>query len=67
MACRRQSSLLQVETKNHELYRGELYEAEDNWNCQMREVQMTARVSSPRFLLHATALCAQQHQLAASI
>ena len=38
------NSWLQVETKNGELYRGELYEAEDNWNCQMRAVQMTARV-----------------------
>lgn len=36
---------VQVETKNGELYRGELYEAEDNWNCQMRAVQMTGRVS----------------------
>lgn len=37
---------LQIETKNGELYRGELYEAEDNWNCQMRAVQMTGRVCS---------------------
>jgi small nuclear ribonucleoprotein (snRNP)-like protein len=36
--------VVQVETKNGELYRGELYEAEDNWNCQMRAVQMTSRV-----------------------
>jgi small nuclear ribonucleoprotein (snRNP)-like protein len=35
---------VQIETKNGELYRGELYEAEDNWNCQMRAVQMTGRV-----------------------
>jgi small nuclear ribonucleoprotein (snRNP)-like protein len=35
---------MQVETKNGELYRGELYEAEDNWNCQLRAVQMTGRV-----------------------
>lgn len=47
----------QVETKNGELYRGELYEAEDNWNCQLRAVQMTSRVRRyPAGLLLAAAL-----------
>lgn len=34
-----------VELKSGENYRGELIEAEDNWNCQMKNVQATAKVS----------------------
>ena len=33
-----------VELKSGENYRGELIEAEDNWNCQMKNVQATAKV-----------------------
>jgi small nuclear ribonucleoprotein D3 len=32
-----------VELKNGELYRGELFEAEDNWNIQLKDVTATAR------------------------
>lgn len=32
-----------VELKSGELYRGELHDAEDNWNCQLRDVTATAR------------------------
>eukprot|EP00741_Cyanophora_paradoxa_P016351 tig00020912_g15787.t1 len=32
-----------VELKTGEIYRGKLIEAEDNWNCQMENVTMTAR------------------------
>lgn len=39
------ASLLQVELKSGELYRGELHEAEDNWNVQLANVTATARVS----------------------
>ncbi len=31
--------------KSGESYRGELAEAEDNWNCQLKNVRATARVS----------------------
>lgn len=34
---------LQVELKSGEIYRGELHEAEDNWNVQLTNVQATAR------------------------
>lgn len=34
----------QVELKSGESYRGELAEAEDNWNCQLKNVRATARV-----------------------
>lgn len=36
--------ILQVELKGGESYRGELHEAEDNWNCQLRNVTATAKV-----------------------
>lgn len=42
--------IVTIETKNGELYRGELYEAEDNWNCQMRAVQMTGRNGQQRMI-----------------
>ncbi|KAK9826754.1 hypothetical protein WJX81_005808 [Elliptochloris bilobata] len=32
-----------VELKSGENYRGELIEAEDNWNCQLKNVQATAK------------------------
>ena len=34
----------QVELKSGETYRGELNDAEDNWNCQLKNVTATARV-----------------------
>lgn len=34
----------QVELKTGETYRGVLVEAEDNWNSQMKEIVVTARV-----------------------
>jgi small nuclear ribonucleoprotein (snRNP)-like protein len=39
------SAFKQVELKTGESYRGELAEAEDNWNCQLKNVRATARVS----------------------
>ena len=44
--------LKQVELKTGETYRGELAEAEDNWNCQVRNVTATARVSGGLELNH---------------
>jgi len=32
-----------VELKSGEIYRGELHDAEDNWNVQLTNVQATAR------------------------
>jgi small nuclear ribonucleoprotein D3 len=32
-----------VELKTGEIYRGELFDAEDNWNCQLRDVTATGR------------------------
>ena len=32
-----------VELKSGETFRGELFECEDNWNCQLRDVTATAR------------------------
>lgn len=32
-----------VELKSGESYRGELFEAEDNWNCQLKDVTATAK------------------------
>ena len=37
--------VLQVELKSGETYRGELHEAEDNWNCQLKNITATAKVS----------------------
>ena len=37
----------QVELKSGEIYRGELHEAEDNWNVQLANVTATARVRRP--------------------
>ena len=34
----------QVEIKSGETYRGELWEAEDNWNLQLKSVTATAKV-----------------------
>ena len=34
---------MQVELKTGEMYRGELHEAEDNWNVQLSNVQATVR------------------------
>ena len=34
----------QVELKSGETYRGDLYDAEDNWNVQLTDVTATARV-----------------------
>jgi small nuclear ribonucleoprotein D3 len=41
-----------VELKSGELYRGQLFDAEDNWNCQLRDVQATARDGSTRHVTH---------------
>lgn len=35
----------QVELKSGETYRGELHEAEDNWNCQLKNITATAKVT----------------------
>ena len=35
-----------VELKSGELYRGQLLESEDNWNCQLEGITCTAKVSS---------------------
>mmetsp|Transcript_38908 Transcript_38908/g.67315 ORF Transcript_38908/g.67315 Transcript_38908/m.67315 type:complete len:116 (+) Transcript_38908:97-444(+) len=35
--------IITVELKNGEIYKGQLAEAEDTMNCQMKEVIMTAR------------------------
>ena len=35
----------QVELKSGETYRGELHEAEDNWNCQLKNITATAKVN----------------------
>ncbi len=35
---------MQVELKSGESYRGEMHEAEDNWNTQLKNVTATARV-----------------------
>mmetsp|Transcript_12375 Transcript_12375/g.26729 ORF Transcript_12375/g.26729 Transcript_12375/m.26729 type:complete len:124 (-) Transcript_12375:760-1131(-) len=32
-----------VELKSGEMYRGELFEAEDNWNCQLKDVTATGK------------------------
>jgi small nuclear ribonucleoprotein D3 len=32
-----------IELKSGEAYRGELFECEDNWNCQLKDVTATAR------------------------
>ena len=36
----------QVELKTGEAYRGELHEAEDNWNCQIKNATATAKVET---------------------
>ena len=38
------AALLQVELKSGQTYRGELHDAEDNWNCQLKNVTFTERV-----------------------
>ena len=38
------AALLQVELKTGQTYRGELHDAEDNWNCQLKNVTFTERV-----------------------
>lgn len=32
-----------VELKGGEIYRGELFDAEDNWNCQLKDVTATGK------------------------
>lgn len=41
-----------VELKSGELYRGQLFDAEDNFNVQLRDVQATARDGSARHVTH---------------
>jgi len=41
-----------VELKSGESYRGELAEAEDNWNCQLKNVRATARDGRVSHLEH---------------
>jgi small nuclear ribonucleoprotein D3 len=41
-----------VELKTGELFRGQLFDAEDNWNCQLRDVQIFARDGSQRHAAH---------------
>ena len=63
-----------VELKSGENYRGELIEAEDNWNCQMKNVQATAKVrtgcrtafiAAPELLFtHLRLLAQRRHTLA---
>ena len=36
-----------VELKSGELYRGQLLESEDNWNCQLESITCTAKVLTP--------------------
>jgi small nuclear ribonucleoprotein (snRNP)-like protein len=38
------AAALQVELKTGQTYRGELHDAEDNWNCQLKNVTFTERV-----------------------
>jgi small nuclear ribonucleoprotein D3 len=38
-----QGHVVTVELKSGELYRGELDEVEDNWNCQLKDVTATGR------------------------
>lgn len=35
--------VITVELKGGEMYRGELFDAEDNWNCQLKDVTATGR------------------------
>lgn len=35
--------VITVELKSGEMYRGELFDAEDNWNCQLKDVTATGR------------------------
>ena len=46
-----------MELKTGETYRGELNEAEDNWNCQLKNVTATARVWTAWQLLSASIIC----------
>ncbi|GAX74137.1 hypothetical protein CEUSTIGMA_g1586.t1 [Chlamydomonas eustigma] len=32
-----------IELKSGEMYRGELFDVEDNWNCQVKDVTATAK------------------------
>ena len=32
-----------IELKSGEMYRGELFDVEDNWNCQLKDVTATAK------------------------
>ena len=41
-----------VELKTGELFRGQLFDAEDNWNVQLRDVEATARDGSRRHVAH---------------
>mmetsp|Transcript_20052 Transcript_20052/g.60619 ORF Transcript_20052/g.60619 Transcript_20052/m.60619 type:complete len:130 (+) Transcript_20052:236-625(+) len=44
--------VLTVELKTGQTYRGELFEAEDNWNCQLKNVTATERDGSVAHLDH---------------
>ena len=57
--------LLQVELKSGELYRGELTDAEDNWNIQLKNVTATAKVCCLCTLAVCSAL--QQVEQAANV
>eukprot|EP00877_Chromochloris_zofingiensis_P002723 jgi/Chrzof1/12451/Cz06g34330.t1 len=35
--------VITVELKTGEMYRGQLFDAEDNWNCQLKDVTATGR------------------------
>lgn len=39
-----------VEMKSGEVYRGNMIECEDNWNCQLETIAYTAKVSIPPLL-----------------
>ncbi|XP_027177885.1 small nuclear ribonucleoprotein SmD3a-like [Coffea eugenioides] len=40
--------IVTVELKSGELYRGSMVECEDNWNCQLKNITFTAKVSDAR-------------------
>ncbi len=41
-----------MELKSGEMYRGELHEAEDNWNVQLRDAQATGRDGKVAHVAH---------------
>mmetsp|Transcript_28014 Transcript_28014/g.51751 ORF Transcript_28014/g.51751 Transcript_28014/m.51751 type:complete len:130 (-) Transcript_28014:467-856(-) len=44
--------IVTVELKTGEMFRGELFEAEDNWNCQLKDVTATGRDGKVSQLQH---------------